>query len=152
MAATGPVECRDEVATPPWCSMEQRGVSAMKPVHQQVLQAAGVTAFNADGRAVGLYSAGQPQRQIGDKPSTVVAPASGPPPALNLAALRGIRALACATIVLGHCTFALGFVWPQRHLEWYQALERHPWLLVLVNISEPAMDLFLVMDWLPCCL
>jgi hypothetical protein len=37
----------------------------------------------------------------------------------ELAALTGVRALACLSIVLGHSMFALGFAWPERHLEWY---------------------------------
>ena len=41
--------------------------------------------------------------------------------------------------------FALGFAWPERHLEWYAALDRHPWMLALVNVSEPAMDFFLIL-------
>lgn len=33
-------------------------------------------------------------------------------------ALVGVRALACMSIVLGHSMFALGFAWPERHLDW----------------------------------
>lgn len=42
--------------------------------------------------------------------------------------------------------FALGFAWPDEHLQWYKALEEHPWMLVLVNVSEPAMDTFLILS------
>ena len=66
-------------------------------------------------------------------------------PAGSLAALDGLRSLACVAIVVGHCMFALGFAWPERHNEWYAALDRHPWMLALVNMSEPAMDFFLVL-------
>lgn len=64
----------------------------------------------------------------------------------GLEALHGIRAIACIAIVLGHCMFALGFAWPEQHLEWYQALDEYPWMLCLVNISEPAMDTFLILS------
>ena len=67
-------------------------------------------------------------------------------PAGGLQALHGIRALACIAIVLGHCMFALGYAWPQRHTEWYQALEQHPWMLALVNLPEPAMDTLLILS------
>ena len=60
--------------------------------------------------------------------------------------LHGIRAIPCIAIVYGHCMFALGFAWPEQHLEWYKALEDHPWMLALVNISEPAMDAFLILS------
>ena len=63
-----------------------------------------------------------------------------------LEALHGIRAIACIAIVYGHCMFALGFAWPEQHLEWYKALEDHPWTLALVNVSEPAMDTFLILS------
>lgn len=63
-----------------------------------------------------------------------------------LDALHGIRAIACIAIVYGHCMFALGFAWPEQHLEWYKALEDHPWMLALVNVSEPAMDTFLILS------
>lgn len=42
--------------------------------------------------------------------------------------------------------FALGFAWPKQHLEWYKALEDRPWVLALVNVSEPAMDTFLILS------
>ena len=60
--------------------------------------------------------------------------------------LHGIRALACIAIVFGHCMFALGFAWPEQHPAWYSALEREPWMLALVNLSEPAMDTFLILS------
>ncbi|KAK9907538.1 hypothetical protein WJX75_005542 [Coccomyxa subellipsoidea] len=63
----------------------------------------------------------------------------------ELAALTGVRALACLSIVLGHSMFALGFAWPERHLEWYAALDAHTWMLALVNLSEPVMDTFLIL-------
>ena len=62
-----------------------------------------------------------------------------------MAALDGMRALAALSILTGHCMFALGFAWPERHLEWYAALEAHPWMLALVNLSEPAMDTLLIL-------
>ena len=64
----------------------------------------------------------------------------------NLDVLHGIRALACIAIVFGHCMFALGFAWPEQHPAWYSALERQPWMLALVNLSEPAMDTFLILS------
>jgi hypothetical protein len=64
----------------------------------------------------------------------------------NLDVLYGIRALACIAIVFGHCMFALGFAWPEQHPAWYSALEREPWMLALVNLSEPAMDIFLILS------
>ena len=48
--------------------------------------------------------------------------------------------------MFGHCMFALGFAWPEQHLEWYKALEERPWMLGLVNVSEPAMDTFLILS------
>lgn len=42
--------------------------------------------------------------------------------------------------------FALGYAWPQRHIEWYQALQQHPWMLALVNLPEPAMDTLLILS------
>ncbi len=61
-------------------------------------------------------------------------------------ALHGIRAIACIAIVFGHCMFALGYAWPEQHLDWYKALNERPWLLALVNVSEPAMDTFLILS------
>ena len=64
----------------------------------------------------------------------------------GLEALHGVRAIACIAIVFGHCMFALGFAWPEQHLEWYKALNEGPWMLAMVNLSEPAMDTFLILS------
>lgn len=66
-------------------------------------------------------------------------------PAGALAALDGVRAVAATSILAGHCMIALGFAWPERHLDWYAALEAHPWMLALVNLPEPAMDTLLIL-------
>ncbi|CAL8462705.1 g2238 [Coccomyxa elongata] len=49
------------------------------------------------------------------------------------------------SVVVGHSMFALGFAWPERYMDWYAALDAHPWMLALVNLSEPAMDTFLIL-------